>query len=77
MIEDHKIKRINELAAKAKECELSSEELKEREQLRKEYINAYKKSVTNQLLNVKVVNKHGKDITPEKLKKAKSERKKS
>ena len=37
-MENSKLKRINELAALAKQRELTEEELKERDKLRKEYI---------------------------------------
>ena len=49
-MEQHKIDRINELARKAKSPEgLTPEEEAEREALRREYIEAYKRSLTAQL----------------------------
>lgn len=77
MIDNKKIQRINELSKIAKERELTQEETEERQQLRQEYVKAYKENVKNHLLNVKVVDPKGNDITPEKLKKAKAERTKS
>ena len=49
-MEQRKIDRINELARKAKSPEgLTQEEAAEREALRREYIEAYKRSLTAQL----------------------------
>ena len=51
-MEQYKIDRINELARKAKtEQALTEEELAERDILRREYIDAYKRSLTAQLDN--------------------------
>ena len=50
------IKRINELAAKAKTAEgLTSEELAERDQLRRIYIDNYKASLIGHLENTTIV----------------------
>jgi uncharacterized protein YnzC (UPF0291/DUF896 family) len=49
------IKRINELARKAKTVGLTDEELDERNTLRKRYIDAFKSSLRNQLDNIKFV----------------------
>ncbi|GIP32633.1 DUF896 domain-containing protein [Paenibacillus sp. J2TS4] len=49
------IKRINELARKAKAEGLTDEELEERNELRKEYIHAFKRSLKSQLDNIKYV----------------------
>ena len=49
-MEQRKIDRINELARKAKSPEgLTPEETAERDALRREYIEAYKRSLTAQL----------------------------
>ncbi len=48
-MEQKKIDRINELAKKAKESELTAEELIERDALRREYIDAYKKNLRQSL----------------------------
>lgn len=48
---DDKLKRINELAAKSRECALSEDELAEQAQLRREYIERYKASLRAQLDN--------------------------
>ena len=50
------IKRINELAAKAKTAEgLTPDELAERDQLRRIYIDSYKASLVGQLENTYIV----------------------
>ncbi len=54
-----KIKRINELARLAKERKLTEEETIERESLRKEYIESFRKSLTSQLDNTYVVDTSG------------------
>ena len=53
------IKRINELAAKAKAEGLTPEEIVERDQLRREYIAAVRRNLTAQLDNTYVVDEHG------------------
>jgi len=69
-----KIDRINQLAKKAKEEGLTSAELEEQKKLRDEYIAAYRESLREQLLSIKVVDIEGNDITPQKLKDAKKNR---
>ena len=49
------IERINELAKKAKSEGLSEEELAERDQLRRIYIDSVKASLTGQLENTYIV----------------------
>lgn len=58
MIEDV-IKRINELAHKAKTTELTEEELVERDSLRKQYIAAVRGNLTDQLDNTYIVDSDG------------------
>ncbi len=53
-MQDDKIKRINELAKKAKAEGLSNDELKERERLRKEYIQNFRHNLKSQLDNIKI-----------------------
>ena len=62
---DEVIKRINELAAKAKKKGLNQEELAERDKLRRIYIDSVKASLTGQLDNTYLVRPDG---TKEKLK---------
>ena len=54
---DAKIKRINELAKKAKTEKLSETELKEQQQLRREYIDEIKADLRSQLQNIEIVDK--------------------
>ncbi|WP_342274952.1 DUF896 domain-containing protein [Spiroplasma endosymbiont of Cantharis lateralis] len=53
------LKRINELAKIAKERELTTEELKERDQLRKKYITIFRKGLEQQLENVTIIDENG------------------
>lgn len=53
------IKRINELAKKAKTEGLTNEELVERDKLRRIYIDSVKASLTGQLDNTYLVNPDG------------------
>ena len=66
---DEVIKRINELAAKAKKEGLNQEELAERDKLRRIYIDSVKASLTGQLENAYFVNPDG---TKEKVQKKQS-----
>ncbi len=52
MIEKSRLERINELSHIAKQRELTEEELKEREVLRKEYLAAFRKNFRAQLDNI-------------------------
>lgn len=62
------IKRINHLANKSKRQELTAEEKKEQQKLRKKYLGQIRGQVKNQLASVKVVDEEGQDVTPDKLK---------
>ena len=61
------IKRINELANKAKTEGLNELEKEEQSRLRQEYIKNFRGSFKNTLMNLKVVDPLGNDVTPEKL----------
>lgn len=70
-MEQKKIDRINELARKQKAEGLSDEEKAEQAKLRREYIEAYKRSLTSQLESLYIVEPDGskkkvrrKDETP-------------
>ncbi|EPZ9215338.1 DUF896 domain-containing protein [Clostridium perfringens] len=54
---DELTKRINELHKKHKEEGLSEDENKEREELRKEYINRFKSNLREQLKGIEPKNK--------------------
>ncbi|WJY28654.1 MULTISPECIES: DUF896 domain-containing protein [Sporosarcina] len=72
MLEDKKIKRINELAKKAKTTGLSVEEAKEQSQLRSEYLKTFRSTMRDTIENVKVIDPDGNDVTPDKVKDAKN-----
>ena len=69
------LNRINELAKKAKTEGLSDAEKKEQVKLRKLYVEDFKSGLRSNLLNLKVIDAMGQDVTPEKLKKAQSAKK--
>ncbi len=58
-MEEYKIKRINELAKKAREQELTPEETPERDALRREYIESVKQNLAAQLNSTIVVEPDG------------------
>lgn len=62
------IKKINELANKSKTIGLTELEKEEQQKLRQEYLKVFRGNMKETLMNVKVVDEEGKDITPEKLK---------
>jgi len=55
ILDQEKIARINELAAIAKERELTQEELEERTVLRNEYLEASRRNFKAQLDNIEIV----------------------
>ncbi len=63
-------KRINELAKKKKEAELTAEEEAERQDLHQQILANFREGFRQQLESIKVVDKEGNDITSEKAKKA-------
>ena len=58
-MDQKKIDRINELARKAKEQELTPEEAEERAQLRAEYVAAFKRNLVASLESIRVVDDDG------------------
>ena len=58
-MEQSKINRINELAHLAKERALTEEELAERDVLRKEYIEDWRRSTVSVLENTYIVDRNG------------------
>ena len=58
-MEQRKLERINELAKKAKEIGLTEEEKAEQKILREEYIAMFKRSLTNTLENIVLVDENG------------------
>ncbi len=74
MLSKEKLNRISELANKAKNEELPPEEKKEQQELREEYLKAFRGNFKEHLHSIKVVDKNGKDVTPDKLKESKKKR---
>lgn len=74
MISKEKLNRINELSKKSKSEGLTQEEKLEQQQLRQEYLEAFRRDFQNTLKNVTVIDPKGNDVTPEKLKKFKNKR---
>ena len=72
MLSANKMKRINELSKKSKTSGLSIEEAKEQTQLRKEYLETFRSSMRDTIENVKVLDAEGNDVTPGKVKDARS-----
>ncbi|MBQ4348690.1 MAG: DUF896 domain-containing protein [Clostridia bacterium] len=59
MVTQAQIDRINELARKAKTEGLTEEEIKERDILRRAYIDSFKESLVGQLENTYIVDEKG------------------
>ncbi|WP_017753849.1 DUF896 domain-containing protein [Calidifontibacillus oryziterrae] len=74
MISQEKIKRINELANKAKTTGLTETERIEQKKLREEYIKSFRKSLDNTLHSVKIIDPDGKNVTPKKLRESQKRR---
>jgi uncharacterized protein YnzC (UPF0291/DUF896 family) len=72
MLSPDKIKRINELSKKSKTTGLSIEEAKEQTQLRKEYLETFRSSMRDTIEHVKVLDPEGNDVTPDKVKNART-----
>lgn len=68
------IKRINELANKSKTTELTEEEKQEQKELREEYLKIFRGNMKETLLNTKVIDTEGNDVTPDKVKREQENR---
>ncbi|WP_214761521.1 DUF896 domain-containing protein [Exiguobacterium sp. s129] len=68
MLAPGQLERINFLANKAKIEGLSQDEMNEQQDLRQEYLKAFRQSFKSQMMGMKVVDPEGNDVTPEKLK---------
>jgi uncharacterized protein YnzC (UPF0291/DUF896 family) len=68
MLSPEKLARINELARLKKERALTQLEADEQKLLREEYLEAFRGGMRNHIEGMKVVDKEGNDVTPEKLK---------
>lgn len=67
-IDQKLLDRINELSRKRKTEGLTEEEAIERQALHKEYIRQFRAGFEQQLTSLKVIDKDGNDVTPEKIK---------
>ena len=65
-MEQKKIDRINELARIAKQRELTADEQDERQLLRREYIDSFRKSLVSQLENTYIQYPDGRKVKVEK-----------
>lgn len=72
---DALIKRINELASKQKAGTLTDEEKAEQKELRQTYLKQFRSNFKEVLLNTKVEDPEGNDVTPQKVKDIQAQRK--
>ncbi|WP_213423230.1 DUF896 domain-containing protein [Bhargavaea massiliensis] len=72
MLSPEKLARINELAKKKKTIGLTMEEAKEQTSLRKEYLETFRSNMKKTIENVTVIDPEGNDITPDKVKRLRS-----
>ncbi|QNQ82115.1 DUF896 domain-containing protein [Lactobacillus sp. PV037] len=69
--EEEKVtKRINELYHLSQERELTPEEVEERKQLRKKFLDNFRAAFRQQLEDTVIIDKDGKEVTSEKAKEA-------
>lgn len=74
MLQKDQLDRINWLARKAKDEGLTPAEKEEQQELRQQYIQAFRAGFRNQVEGMKVVDEEGTDVTPEKLKQIQKEK---
>lgn len=73
MISKEELDRINELAKEAKKRNLTDEEKEEQEILREKYIQGIRQSFQHQISSLKIIDREGTDVTPQKIKDLKKE----
>lgn len=74
MLEKEKLERINELAQKKRENNLTEQEKIEQKELREEYMAAFRSGMKNQIEGMKIVDPDGNDVTPDKVKQIQKEK---
>lgn len=74
MLSQDKLDKINHLARKQRDEGLTEEEKKEQEELRAEYIKAFRSGMRNSIEGMKIVDEEGNDLTPDKLKEIQKEK---
>lgn len=74
MLSQDKLDKINQLARKQREDGLTEDEKKEQEELRAEYIKAFRSGMRNSIEGMKIVDEEGNDLTPDKLKEIQKEK---
>ncbi len=65
------INEINELSRKSKTVGLTEVEKERQQELRAQYIKAFRSGFKQHLQNIKVVDEKGNDVTPRKIKNSK------
>ena len=75
MLSKEKMARINELAKKAKSTGLTPVEAKEQSKLRSEYLKTFRKSMSDTIEHLKIIDPEGNDVTPDRVKKIQEEKK--
>ncbi len=65
--QDELLKKINELAHKAKAGTITKEEEDQQAELRKEYLKNFRASFRSQIEMLRVFDKQGNEVTPEKV----------
>ncbi len=76
MLSKDKLNRINFLSRKAKDVGLTTAEKDEQYELRQEYLNVFRNSMTDTLHSVKILDPKGNDVTPKKLQESKKNKNK-
>ena len=70
---DSLLPKINELAEIQKNRKLTPQERKEQRHLRLDYLKRFRENFRDRLIHTKFVNKNGKDVTSDKVKKIQKE----
>lgn len=71
MDSDQLLKRINELAAKKKAGTITATELEEQKELRQVYVKQFRAAFNDIILNTRVIDPEGTDVTPQAVRDAK------